>query len=464
MNRADLVWQRMTSHIGGAAGGAVLLALDSAGPACREGYRAMAERVLATLGARRTEPPAGFSQSIAAALAVQRAFAGTGAPGELTRFVTSDREGALLFIEGPVAAAVMTELALAGAFDNLAQAADDRPALMHPCLDFMAALGWWNPSQATLTESGRIAAAMAPQYFHTAGYLPLYQMLPQLVTGNLEAREAIAQDRHLRRDIDIASSTRVLEVSCREPLRRVILPLFDRPLAEQPAALVDMGCGEGTLLTTVYADILSRTIRGKHLATHPLPLIGVDPSPVARRVCTETLAATGARFHVLDGDIGKPRALCRGLRAIGIEPEAVLHLNKSVLHNRRLEPSSMAFGTRRATTENVFATDGGDRLPAEMVELDLVRLLKRWRPYASRHGMLIIEAHTMTVRHGVAPGLRSILACLDATHGFSGQYLLEAAVFQGIVAEAGWHTGSIRTIGTEAFGSPVMSIGHYRCR
>lgn len=53
--------------------------------------------------------------------------------------------------------------------------------------------------------------------------------------------------------------------------------IFDEtPLDEQPLVVADMGCGDGTLLKTIYLYVRDHTLRGRHLGTHPLTMCGVD--------------------------------------------------------------------------------------------------------------------------------------------------------------------------------------------
>ena len=56
------------------------------------------------------------------------------------------------------------------------------------------------------------------------------------------------------------------------PKPRVFLP----QLPEQPLVVADMGCGDGTLLKTIYLYVKAETQRGRHLDEYPLTMCGVD--------------------------------------------------------------------------------------------------------------------------------------------------------------------------------------------
>ena len=66
----------------------------------------------------------------------------------------------------------------------------------------------------------------------------------------------------------------------------IILEIFNRqPLADQPRFLLDVGCGNGTLLAHLYQCIVQQTERGKLLGQYPLTLIGVENDDRALAAC-----------------------------------------------------------------------------------------------------------------------------------------------------------------------------------
>src|SRR5262249_13966445 len=143
-----------------------------------------------------------------------------------------------------------------------------------------------------------------------------------------------------------------------------------------------------------------RTARGRHLAERPLVMAGVDPSPVARRMASARLSAAGVPHVILDGDIGDPAGLERALAARGLDARDALHVCKSAIHDRAYEgPGPEPPETRESLAyagppgAGAYARPDGSAIPASSVALDLARLFRRWRPVASRHGWLVIEAH-----------------------------------------------------------------------
>lgn len=326
----------------------------------------------------------------------------------------------------------------------------------------LARLGWCRVATDTvaLTRAGTWALKLASQYYHTAGYLKLYHQIPCLLRQG--KAWAFKTDGHLRRDIDIASSTKVFESTVKESLLDMALPVFNQPLQDQPDCIVDMGCGEGTLLATLYDFIRKQTMRGKQLSERPITIVGVDPSPIARKESRSRFEALGISYIVMDGDIADPGKLSVDLARHGLDPWKVLHISKSIFHNRRLSIiSAKQLSAWKSQTRDSFSWRNGEMVPARLVEYDLWQVLNRWRPFIRKYGIIIIEAHTVSPLNVIYPEYTNILACLDATHGFSEQYLMGADVFQNVLQAAGFVAERLEYIGKSVFGQPVMSIGRY---
>jgi hypothetical protein len=71
------------------------------------------------------------------------------------------------------------------------------------------------------------------------------------------------------------------------------------------------------------------------------------------------------------------------------------------------------------------------------VEDNLREHLLKWTPYVSKHGLLVIELHTIDPALTAANLGKTAATAYDATHGFSDQYIVELDVFNKIIMEAG---------------------------
>ena len=340
---------------------------------------------------------------------------------------------------------------------------------------------------ARLTAAGEMAVAMARQYRYPMVYLPLLRSVPELIFGDplaaLPTAGDVGQDEtHLDRDLDIRFSGEVFAALCRAPFLQIALPLFDRePLAAQPALVVDTGCGDGTLLETLYAAVRTQTARGRSLEEYPLLMVGTDPSPVARRTTAARLTAAGIPHLIMDGDIADPARMARDLAAAGHDARDALHVCKSAIHDRAYHPPAPA-ATKAAARPaapatpppaaaalvaapppaamTAFAYPDGSAIPASQMALNLAQMFRAWQPLARRHGWIVIEAHS--VRSATASALigRTLATALDATHGYSCQYPVEPEVFAWAAQAGGFTSRAHHEPGAGALGHTQLTIDH----
>jgi SAM-dependent methyltransferase len=348
--------------------------------------------------------------------------------------------------------------------------------------EILAAAGWarLDGKVPGLTPDGEIAVSLARQYRYPVMYLPLLRQVPELIFGEPAKTDDGGEETHLDRELDLRFSGDVFVAACREPFLRIALPLFEAAsLDRQPVLVVDAGCGDGTLLETLYRAVRERTERGRRLAERPLLMVGVDPSPVARRMASARLSGAGVPHLILDGDIGDPAGLVRGLAARGLDARDALHVCKSAIHDRAYsgpDPKRpWRLASPRADTQQggvppagvppagagAYARPDGSAIPASSVALDLAALFRRWLPVASRHGWLVIEAHAVPA--AILAGLigRTHATVLDATHGYACQYPVEPGVFAWAARAGGFVSREHAEPGAATLGHTILTIDHF---
>jgi hypothetical protein len=199
-----------------------------------------------------------------------------------------------------------------------------------------------------------------------------------------------------------------------------------------------MGCGDGTLLEHVYSVVKNQTPRGKVLDSHPLILVGADINKVARRLSTQRLRrAKIPSFHVISGNISRPAHLASDLEKLELDIHDLLHVRSFLDHNRPYAPpADYVRGQRTPRTTGAFAYFG-EEIPADEMEENLVRHLRRWAPYTGRFGLLVLELHTLPPEVTALNLDKTPAVAYDVTHGFSDQYLVELPVFLELAREAG---------------------------
>jgi hypothetical protein len=305
--------------------------------------------------------------------------------------------------------------------------------LLRTVFNLLAMRGWAVVEADTvrLTARGMYATQIASSYGVTVSYLPTLNKLSVLLFGN--PRIPRFDDSGVELLVDRAVNVWGSGGAHRTYFNKVdeiVLDIFNRPLHLQPKGICDMGCGDGTFLEHLYSVVKSSTARGQALDTHPLILVGADFNKVARRVSKQTLQRAGIpTFFVVPGDINRPAQLASDFEALELDIHEFFHVRSFLDHNRPyLPPANYVSGTRKPRTTGVFARLG-EEIPADELEENLVRHLRRWAPYTGRFGLLILELHT------IPPIVAA--ANLDGTHGYSDQYLVEVPVFLDCAREAG---------------------------
>jgi len=306
--------------------------------------------------------------------------------------------------------------------------------------------GWANTDRAgrwRLSEAGSWAVRMAGQYRHVLCYRPLLQQIPDLLAGTVSLAEARSDraETHLDRIADIRFSGEVYRASCGTTVSQMVAAM---PLAAL-SHVVDIGAGDGTMLEALYRDIAPRA--------PGLVAVAVEPSLEARALLKDRFAAADIPHLVLDGDVGDPTGIARLLESHGLPMSSGLATMKSVMHDRAIRRNELD-PQRTSRSQNCFIGAKGNALPAALVEADLVDCLAGWRSVLGPLGMLMVEAHTAPMTLPNRP-TRGLVVALDATQGYSHQYLVEAEVHLDCCREAGFRVES-RPIG-EAMGYPTLT-------
>jgi len=376
---------------------------------------------------------------------------------------------------GPGVAVSLHLLMQAGLFDEAQRLPDrriSRKSLPEPAnayelaLQLLAAQGWFKPDADTfiLQEEGILAASVAAQYSMVLAYFPTFRGVTELLfEGHAEAKEnPHVVDEKVNRHLDIEFSGDVFSRHCRQPLLDIALPTFNREaLGAQPLAIVDTGCGDGTMLLELYLAIRDHSLRGKALDHYPLLAVGADTSPIACKVAKEKFARAGIPHLIVHGDIAMPEQLASELASHGVDMRDALHISKSVIHNRRYQPPQNpgAAASRLACSEALFVARDGTRIAQEFMEQNLMEFFCAWRPWTCRHGMIAIEAHAISPELIFSLLGESVISMLMASHGYSNQNLIDADSHRALAREAGF----VRLASTDVLSAgdkPLLTLDY----
>jgi hypothetical protein len=350
-------------------------------------------------------------------------------------------------LDGMLIGPAMVALARGGILARLEQGRVDSRELpanqvsLNLLFDLLATQGWLEREGEVvgLNPRGAYAAQIATSYGVTVSYLPMFNVLSTLLFGNARFPRVDENGVELlvNRGMNVWGSGGA-HTTYFKKVDEIIIEIFNRPIARQPQGICDMGCGDGTFLAHLYDVVRTRTARGSILDKHPLILVGADVNKVARRVAKQRLRqAKLPTYHIISGDIHRPAQLGSDLEALGLDIHDLLHVRSFLDHNRPFSPpANYVPGTRKGKSTGAFAYLG-EEIPADELEENLVRYLRRWAPYVGRFGLLVLELHTLPPEVAAANLLKTPVVAYDGTHGYSDQYLVELPIFLECAREAG---------------------------
>ena len=318
-------------------------------------------------------------------------------------------------------------------WDDVSRAsAQLHPQLQEAWSEVMHALGWSD------SQVGAFFLQRAAAYGVTTSYTQTFLWAKELLLGEgswLWRTEPGEAEIHVDRTLNVWGSGGAHKAYFSH-LDEVIKDVFNAPLEEQPLGLCDMGCGNGALLLHMREVIESDTLRGQHLDTHPLMLVGADFNQEALVATADHFRQKGVKGHFIWGDIGDPDRLALDLYELhGVRLGDLMSVRSFLDHNRVYNPPIID-RPEAPVSSGAFAFRG-KRLKLRNVEQSLKEHLMKWSPYVAQHGLLMIELHTVAPENARLMQGKLPATAYDATHGFSDQYILEIPVFDAMAAEAG---------------------------
>ncbi len=367
-------------------------------------------------------------------------------------FTEDQREDTILnqilnHIEGILAGPTIVALGMSGMFHKYFMEASFRaeefhedPECFEKLLDFFKDLGWFEKQNHTFrfTEKGLFFAKRASAYGVTVSYIPTLRRLRELIFGDaskLRTIKAGEQEIHVDRAMNVWGSGGAHSAYFRK-VDEILVDIFNAPIDDQPKGVLDMGCGNGAFIEHIFDVIERQTLRGRMLEDYPLFLVGADFNKTAINISRQNLIKADIWAKVIWGDIGNPGLLSNTLKEdYNIELSDLLNVRTFLDHNRILEMPEREHDFL-STSKGAFAYKT-DRVSNNDVEASLYEHLLRWKPYVQKHGLLLIELHTIStelIKNNLG---RTAATAYNATHGYSDQYILELESFNRIAKAAG---------------------------
>ena len=354
----------------------------------------------------------------------------------------------LKHIEGYLVGPAVVSLGMTGMFHNYfmetsfsAEEFHKQPEVFKIILDFFVHLEWFTKKNNNyqFTDKGLFFAKRATAYGVTVSYLPMFKQIDKLLFGDATALRNIDQNEdeiHVNREMNVWGSGGA-HTTYFKVIDEIIIELFNKPIAEQPKGILDMGCGNGAFLQHIFEVIERQTKRGKMLEEYPLFLVGADYNQAALKVTRANLIKADIWAKVIWGDIGRPDLLAQDLNEnYNIDLKDLLNVRTFLDHNRIWQEPKNTTPNRISSSTGAFA-HRAKLITNNAVEDNLLEHLSNWAPYVHKFGLLIIELHTIAPQLTAKNIGNTAATAYDATHGFSDQYIVEIDVLHKIAAEAG---------------------------
>ncbi|MBR9921927.1 MAG: class I SAM-dependent methyltransferase [Bacteroidetes bacterium] len=372
-------------------------------------------------------------------------------------------------LEGLIAGPLIVSLGIRGLFHNYFSVAPFRveeyslyDTELRAILRFFTELNWMLEKDGifNFTEEGVFLARRAAAYGVTVSYLPMFGKVEELIFGDpgiFWNRPAGSPEIHVDRAMNVWGSGGAHSTYFKK-IDEIIIDIFNRPLAEQPAGFLDMGCGNGALIEHVFDVIWKQTARGKVLSDHPLFIIGADYNQAALQATRKTLLKADIWAKVVWGDISDPDQLASELKEkYNIQLGDLLNMRSFLDHNRIFQFPAKVTDQFEKRSSGAFAFRG-KRIPNELVQQNLVDHLRKWAPYVRKFGLLLLELHTIDPQFAAGSIGQTAVTAYDATHGFSDQYILELPVFLEAAAIAGLEPAKDLQAAYPSAEAPIVSI------
>ena len=353
----------------------------------------------------------------------------------------------LAHIEGTILGPTLVHLSMNGAFHKYFMQASFRPEEFHAdgenfkkLLDILTYFDLFTTNKNTyqFTKKGLFFAKRASAYGVTVSYIPTLRKLDDLIFGDAKAAKNQgdgSQESHVDRAMNVWGSGGA-HATYFKVVDKIVIDIFNKPIEQQPKGILDMGCGNGAFLIHLYNLIERHTLRGQHLDEHPLILVGADYNQEAIDITKNNLIQSEIWAKVMWGDIGNPDRLASDLHdEYGIELGELLNVRTFLDHNRVWKAPQQAL-TATSESTGAFAYEGS-RISNNEVEASLAEHFGKWSSYTGKHGLLLIELHSVPPEVAAAHIGKTAVTAYDATHGYSDQYIVEVPVFHNILETIG---------------------------
>ena len=311
------------------------------------------------------------------------------------------------------------------------------------------------------TEKGNFFFKRSASYGVTVSYIKTFVRLEDLLINNnyfIWERDVNGNEFHVNRAMNVWGSGGAHKFYFKK-IDEIIINIFNKKIEHQPKGIIDIGCGDGTFLEHVYDLAINHSIRKNHIKEYPLKLIGVDINKAARDASRERLEKRNIDHLIIKGNISDPDSINRKLmKKFKLNLKDLLNSRTFLDHNRIYsDPKTENKLLKQSTGGFCFK---GNYISSDQLGNNLIEHLSLWKPYINKHGIIILELHTIHPDDSNKYRGKNLSCAYDTTHGFSDQYLVEYDFYIYCCKKAGLKLKDNFLFPNEKI--PTVSVGYFK--
>ena len=281
-----------------------------------------------------------------------------------------------------------------------------------------------------LTDKGLFFITRSASYGVTSSYINTLMKIPELLIDDCSfiwKRDKEKNEIHVDRSLNVWGSGGSHKIYFKK-IDKIIEDTFNQKIENQPKGVIDIGCGDGTFLEHINHIITTKTIRKDYLDTHPLFMIGTDINKAARISSRHKLNQSKVNNIIINGNISEPITINNILqKEYNVALSDFLNTRSFLDHNRIFEqPKHIKYND--IYTSGTFCYKGKIIQKNTLIN-NLIEHLRKWQPFINKHGLILLELHTINPEVTKEKIGKTLSLAYDATHGYSDQYLVEHKVF-----------------------------------
>ena len=357
-------------------------------------------------------------------------------------------------IEGAIIAPILIYCRYTNKTDNINQFDGE-------ILNFLRKINFID-NKNSLTPKGNYLLSKSYAYGVTDSYMKTFVHIEDLclnkTRGLTQKTDKNNNEYHVNRALNVWGSGHSHSTYFKH-IDSYVRDIFNQPIDKQPKGIADMGCGDGAFLYHLNELIKKDTLRGSHLDSHPLLLIGADFNQAALNETLKMFSNNKNQPMTVLADISEPDSYAQKIHdTYSLDITDFLNVRSFLDHNRRFDSKNEESELNRYKFKNITTNTfswKGNKVNSQEIQDNLVDHFKKWKKYISKYGLLVLELHSINIEYIYKNIGKAPITAYIATHGFSDQFILEYEVYKECIDKAGL---AINTGYEKTFPNPNLNM------